>query len=164
VHLPPLRDRLGDIPDLAEHFVRAAGKSLGRVDITEIAAATMEELQAYSWPGNIREFRNTIERAMVMSQGSVLRLPGSMTKDSISRLPPGAATGLVLDGVSEVPAAEIPEIGSASMKELLQRHKRSLIEAALVESGGNQSRAAQLLGMHRSNLNRTIKELGIRVA
>jgi transcriptional regulator with GAF, ATPase, and Fis domain len=164
VQLPALRDRRSDIPDLAEYFVRAAAKSLGREDVTEIAAATIEELQAYSWPGNVRELRNSIERAMVMSAGPVLRLPGPLTPASVSRPLTFAASGVAVDDVPVPAPGRIPELGSVSMKELLQRHKRSLIEAALVESGGNQSRAAEMLGVHRSNLNRSIKELGIRVA
>ncbi|MFP6664018.1 MAG: sigma-54 dependent transcriptional regulator [Deltaproteobacteria bacterium] len=166
VHLPPLRDRIGDIPDLAEYFVRASAKSMGREDITEIAAATIEELQAYSWPGNVRELRNTIERAMVMSEGSVLRLPGPLSKAAASRPIRGRASGVAAAAAPAFASAGggIPELGSVPMKELLQRHKRLLIETALVESGGNQARAAELLGVHRSNLNRSIKDLGIQVA
>jgi transcriptional regulator with GAF, ATPase, and Fis domain len=144
IRLPPLRERREDIALLVQHFVEREAPRLGR-RITAVAAETMEELQAYAWPGNIRELRNVIERALVMSSGDVLRLPGPLRGD-------GASNGVAAGG----------EVGSLPLAELVRRKKIEWIREALARSGGNQRRAAELLGLHRPSLTRMIRELGIR--
>lgn len=170
IRLPPLRERREDIPLLVEHFIEAARTRLNRGGIREVAAGALDSMVAYDWPGNVRELRNAVERAMVMSQGSVLRLSGPLgggtlhTESKEASVATGALPLVVAAG-SDQSAVSAPDngIGSAPMKELLRRHKKQLVEAALAASDGNQARAAELLGVHRSNLNRTIKELEIRV-
>jgi transcriptional regulator with GAF, ATPase, and Fis domain len=144
IRLPALRERPEDIPLLVQHFVEREGPRLGR-RIAAVAAETMAELEAYPWPGNIRELRNVIERALVMSSGDVLRLPGPLR-------PEGAAAG----------PAPAGELGTASFAELVRRRKIELIREALMKSGGNQRLAAELLGLHRPSLTRMIRELGLR--
>jgi formate hydrogenlyase transcriptional activator len=146
IRLPPLRERRDDIPSLVQHFVAREGPRLGR-RISAVAAETMAELQGYSWPGNIRELRNVIERALVMSSGDVLRLPGPLRADAAAADP--ASSG---------------ELGALPFAEILRRKKIELIREALAKSGGNHRRAAELLGMHRPSLTRMIRELGIREA
>lgn len=73
IHVPPLRERREDIPRLVRHLVVEVSESIGK-SIQEIPKRTMEALQAYSWPGNVRELRNVIERAVILSQGGVLRV------------------------------------------------------------------------------------------
>ena len=149
IRLPALRERAGDIPLLVQHFVEREGPRLGR-RVTAIAAETMAELTRYEWPGNIRELRNVIERALVMSSGDVLRLPGPLRSDA----PGSNARG----------ASGASELGSLPFSELVRRKKTEWIREALERSGGNQRRAAELLGMHRPTLTRMIRELGIREA
>ncbi|RIK89508.1 MAG: formate hydrogenlyase [Proteobacteria bacterium] len=144
IRLPALRERPDDIPLLVQHFVEREGPRLGR-RITAVAAETLSELVRYPWPGNIRELRNVIERALVMTSGDVLRLPGPLQADAAPAM--GAGGG---------------EIGHAPFAELLRRKKIEWIREALARSGGNQRRAAELLGMHRPSLTRMIRELGIR--
>jgi len=121
---------------------RTRGPRLGR-RITAVAAETMDELQRYGWPGNIRELRNVIERALVMASGEVLRLPGPLRADGAA----GASNG---------------EVGTLPLAELVRRKKIEWIREALARSGGNQRVAAELLGLHRPSLTRMIRELGIR--
>jgi transcriptional regulator with GAF, ATPase, and Fis domain len=141
--IPPLRDRPEDIPLLVEHFVRREGPRLGRV-VEGIAAEALAEMQAYRWPGNVRELRNVVERALVMSRSTILRLPGPLT--------PVVAAPL---------AAQDDDLGRASLAELVGRVKVRLITRALELSGGNQRRAAELLGLHRPSLTRMLKELDL---
>jgi two-component system response regulator HydG len=144
IRLPALRERADDIPLLVEHFVEREGPRLGR-RITAVAADTMAELSGYAWPGNIRELRNVIERALVMSTGEVLRLPGPLR---------GEIRGAAGEAKSE--------LGRIPFAELVRRKKIEWIREALERSGGNQRRAAELLGLHRPSLTRMIRELGIR--
>ena len=145
IRLPSLRERAEDIPLLVQHFVAREGQRLGR-RITAVAAETMAELERYAWPGNVRELRNVIERALVMTSGEVLRLPGP----------------LEAAGAGGTRAAAPGELGSAPFAELVRRKKIEWIREALEASGGNQRRAAEILGLHRPSLTRMIRELGIR--
>lgn len=158
IQLPPLRARMGDIPALVAHFANTLGPALGR-EIEELSSACLETLQGYAWPGNIRELRNVVERALVMGRGPVLQLPAGAIGPVSSVIP------LVVR--SERPPAEqgaSPEgLGGASLKELLLDRKRELILAALVAHQGNQAAAAKSLGVHRSNLNRMIKDLELPI-
>jgi len=147
IRLPPLRERVEDIALLVQHFVAREGPRLGR-RITAVAAEAMAELERYAWPGNIRELRNVIERALVMTSGEVLRLPGPLHAGDVR---PASVGG---DGA----------LGSAPFAELVRRKKIEWIREALAQSGGNQRRAAEILGLHRPSLTRMIRELGIREA
>jgi transcriptional regulator with GAF, ATPase, and Fis domain len=148
IRLPPLRERAEDIAPLVQHFVEREGPRLGR-RITAVAAETMAELEGYSWPGNIRELRNVIERALVMSSGDVLRLPGPLRAAAAPIAAPASG-------------GRGGEVGTLPLAELVRRQKIEWIRAALAKSGGNQRLAAEMLGLHRPSLTRMIRELGIR--
>src|SRR5262249_52675740 len=140
IRVPPLRERRGDVLLLVEHFVRVGGAKLGR-EVRGVASETMAELEAYAGPGNVRELRNVIERAMVMLRGDVLRLPA-----------PLVPAGLVVD---DRPAEEV---GTAPLSELLRRYRRGLLEEAMGRAGGRQQKAARLLGLHRQSLARMLRD------
>jgi len=150
VRLPPLRERLDDLPLLVEHIAVEQGKRLGR-EIQEIQADSLARMKEYDWPGNIRELRNVVERAIVMEDGPILRVHG----------PIGGGPGEPLGG-GESSRDLAAELGQKSLQDLLRDYKKSLIEAALKKSNGNQRRAAELLGLHRPSLTRMIKDLGLR--
>src|SRR5215468_3572036 len=76
VQIPPLRERPEDVPVLVRHFVQQFGRRNGR-NIETIASETMEALVRYHWPGNIRELQNVVERAVIISRGTVLKVPVS---------------------------------------------------------------------------------------
>jgi two-component system response regulator AtoC len=144
IYLPPLRERLEDIPLLAEHFVRIFNEKLGK-DIHGISPEVMERFMTYPWPGNVRELENVIERAILLAPGNNLEL---------SDLPPTMKP----DGSS--PAAFAPE-GIASIKEASRIVEKDLIERALRKTNGNRTRAAKILEISRPMLISKIKAYGL---
>lgn len=139
--LPPLRERLEDVPLLVEHFNQrfstAYGKRPKRFEVDALDA-----LQNYSWPGNVRELRNTVERVVIMH---------SKVKVGTTDLP-------VLGG-EEPPAASFR---FPSFKEATDAYHREFIQRKLAEAEGNVSRAAELMGVDRSHLYRRMRALGIQ--
>ena len=87
IAVPPLRDRREDIPSLVSTFVRELSKSMAKT-IDSIPQPTMETLQRYDWPGNIRELRNVIERGMIISRGNTLQIELPAHVDTGNRIPP----------------------------------------------------------------------------
>ena len=137
--LPPLRKRAGDIPALVNYYVDLYNTEF-RKRIKRVAPAAMERLQAYAWPGNIRELRNAVERAMLLVEGDEL---------TIDQFPiaGGASVTRLTDGV-ELPAAGID----------IEQLERSLVVQALERSGWNQTRAATLLGLNRDQIRYRIEK------
>ncbi len=140
--VPPLRDRAEDIPVLAAHFLHEFSVAYGRKPkvLTDEAAAA---LTAYNWPGNVRELRNLMERIVILYQQNrieVRHLPLESTRRSSSVRP------------SE---------GFGSLQEVKEAAERDYILRKLEETGGNVTRASELLGLERSNLYRKMKSLGI---
>lgn len=140
--VPPLRDRLEDVPLLVEHFNQKFSTAYGK-KLKRFEPEVMDVLQNYTWPGNVRELRNTVERVVIM-HGKV--------KVSAADLPPL--------GGEEPPIA--PSRFS-SFKEASEVHQREFIKRKLAEAEGNVTRAAELLGLDRSHLYRRMKALGINV-
>jgi two-component system response regulator HydG len=132
IELPALRDRREDIPLLVEHFVRKFALAMNK-HITSIAPAAMNQLQQQPWVGNVRELENAVERAMVVAQEPELR-----EQDFIFKSQPAlAAAGKSLDEVERVHILRVLE-----------------------ECGGNQSRAAEVLGIDRVTLHHKLKRYG----
>jgi two-component system nitrogen regulation response regulator NtrX len=140
--MPPLRDRLEDVPLLVEYFndkfSRAYGKPRKRFEPDAI-----EALQNYTWAGNVRELRNTIERVVIMH---------AKQRVTAGDLPP-------LGGEEPSPAPT----KFSSFKEASEAHQRVFIRAKLAEAEGNVTRASELMGIDRSHLYRRMRTLGIRV-
>ena len=128
IGLPPLRERQGDVPLLANHFLRTFCKKNGKA-IAGFTAAALDAMEAYSWPGNVRELENAIERAVVLSRGDTVDLPD---------LP---ATGAGAAGTPAARAIVVP-IGTP-MDEIELR----VIHETLRHVGGDKTLAAQLLGI-----------------
>ena len=140
LHLPPLRERPEDIEVLAQAFLERIAADLKRPGL-EFAPATLEILRGYHWPGNVRNLRNAIERVAVLSPGVTL---------TPELLPPEIAAG---------PDAEALQVSGLPYKEAVQAFKRHFVRRALSDAGGNQTRAAEILGLRRSYLNRLIHGL-----
>jgi formate hydrogenlyase transcriptional activator len=139
VRVPPLRERAEDIPMLVRHFVQHFGRRMKRT-IETIPGETMDALIRYSWPGNIRELQNLIERAVILSRGPVLQVP---LGDFESRTTPGQVNG---------------------KHQTLEDAERAHILATLKETRwvlSGPSGAARRLGMNRSTLQFRMKKLGI---
>ncbi|HEY3285145.1 MAG TPA: sigma-54 dependent transcriptional regulator [Armatimonadota bacterium] len=143
IYLPPLRERREDIPLLAEHFVRKSSREQGR-DPLEIAPDAFRRLQAYQWPGNIRELENCIERACLLAQGPVLSDRDLHMGEAIGRTPP-----------------HVLQATSSNEEDLsLQAAERVHIRRVLDKTSGNQSRAAELLRIDRKTLRNKMREYG----
>lgn len=149
VHLPPLAERREDIPPLVEHFL-ARYAAERRVRTPEIAADALAALQAYAWPGNVRQLRNIVERVMILAPSDRL---GQI---DIDLLPP------------EVLGEPVVGHGSASMgimgaplREARETFEREYLRVQIRRFSGNISRTASFIGMERSALHRKLKILGI---
>ena len=141
IHLPPLRERANDIPLLSDYFLKRHGRRLD-VPITGIAPATMTRLLQHGWPGNVRELENVIERAVVLADKKII-LPENLPAEFGTR-----ATGRRLDYF----------FGGFSIKQAQKIMETALIGRALQATGGNKSKAAELLEISYPSLLSKIKE------
>ena len=133
IHLPPLREREEDIPLLAEYFL-AKNRDQMEKDIHGLSQETMELLDSYDWPGNIRELENVIERAVALEKSQMI-LPESLPEHIARRVPKGPS-----------PTGVLPESGF-NLEEHVEGVEKEFITQALLRAGGVQVKAAELLGM-----------------
>ena len=143
IHLPPLRQRRGDIPALVETFLARYAEENGR-SIKGISRDALDLLLRQPWSGNVRELQNVIERAVVMSRGDVL---------DRADLPPEIVAA---SGPSDSDDAE------AALPDRVQQLERDAIREALDATGGNQSQAASRLGITERNLRYKLEKYGMR--
>ena len=161
VHLPPLRERRRDIPLLVEHFLAKYGPALGE---RGVAPEALDRLVGHDWPGNVRELENVIQRAMVMAAGGVI-LPEHLPIGPVSAAA-SVAVDATLEEIIEKKLMEcvrgLREHASANLYDLLiGLVEKPLLRAVLRETGGNQLRAAQILGINRNTLRKKLLEHGI---
>jgi DNA-binding NtrC family response regulator len=155
--MPSLRERSEDIPDLAQHFLQEFAQRGGKT-IAQFEDDAMLALRAYRWPGNIRELENAIERAVVISDCSIVTLddlPEEVRRASTVNFADDEAM-LSLDGTTPP-----NRWGVRSERERRDRDERSTLENALTATGGNRAEAARLLGMARSTLVSRLKKHGM---
>lgn len=148
IHLPPLRERNEDIPVLAMFYLEKYNRAFSK-NFREISPAALRLMERYHWPGNVREVKNVMERICIMYSGPTLlpdHLPAEIT--------------LADSGEHPTPAAEILKNG-AGLEESTERLERSLIEAALQETGGNVLQAATLLKIPRGTLRYKMEKYGL---
>jgi Nif-specific regulatory protein len=141
--MPPLRERREDIPLLASHFAARFGFKLGR----RVAGFTPEAralLQRYAWPGNVRELSNTVERAIVLGEGDLIR-PEDLPET-----------------ILEAPSDAAGKAPITRFHETINETKKRLILGAVDEARGNITKAAELLGLNANYLHRLISNLGLR--
>jgi two-component system nitrogen regulation response regulator GlnG len=159
--LPPLRERREDIPFLVDHFLAKYAGDLGE---RALAAEALDRLKAYVWPGNVRELENVIQHAMVMAQGGVI-LPEHLPVATGPVAPPpkeGTLEQLIHEKLQEC-VRGLGARESANLYELvLGLVERPLLRAVLRETGGNQLRAAALLGINRNTLRKKLRALGLK--
>jgi DNA-binding NtrC family response regulator len=139
---PPLRERIDDVPLLVECFLDRHAERLGR-QRPEISPEAVAGLQAQSWPGNIRELENAVERAILLAESATL----SSYDFGLADKPSAPATHSSLKDASRAAAAET---------------ERRMIRAALEATNSNITHAAQRLGLSRRGLQLKMKELGLR--
>jgi Nif-specific regulatory protein len=148
--LPPLRDRKEEIPVLVDHFLERYCREMGRAKMG-IEQVAMDALYVYRWPGNVRELQNVIERAVVLSPGAMIL---------VTDLP--AEVRQQTSGSGEAGAQAHALDPALSLSEAMTAFRRIKIRQALEACDGNQTKAAQLLGLPRPNLSRLMKSLGLR--
>ena len=141
LNMPPLRERLEDVPLLAEHFLDLFKKEAG-LSALRISSAAMEKMTQYDWPGNIRELRNAIERAVVMGDGKTILPEDLPITPSVQKFS-GMQVGLTLD-------------------EALNAFKKEFILLNLKHTRGNRSKAAKVMDIQRTYLSRLITRYEIR--
>jgi len=156
IHLPPLRDREGDIPLLTNHFIGRFAKKLKK-NITGISEQAMALLCQYAWPGNVRQLEHTIERACILCQGTTIsseQLPQELVGRSAEAQSPLLSEPAKAD---EIALTELRRLTLSKEDEQVTER----ILAALKTAGGNKAKAARLLNIDRSTLYRKMKELHI---
>ena len=158
--LPPLRERLGDLPLLVEHFLARFSKAMGK-SFTGVSDEAMDVLRRYRWPGNIRELENIIERAVVLSAHS--RLEVEDLPDEL-RFQFEATSMAIEDREEDALTAEPAVADRLALRDALKTPERDLILRVLEEVRWNRSEAAKRLGIHRSTLYHKIRQLGIDTA
>jgi two-component system, NtrC family, response regulator AtoC len=163
IHLPPLRERADDLPLLVRYYLHRFSSELGR-QVREVAAEALARLRGYAWPGNVRELQSVLKQALLRAHGPVL-LP-----DFLPQLPepppkpaPTAPPGGRLDPEAFIGARLGPhshDLYAEARREL----DRLLLPRVLDYTGGNQARAALLLGITRRTLRAKLGDLGLHVA
>src|SRR5581483_260052 len=149
IEVPPLRERLADIPLLVEHFIALFNRRLARpTPVNGIEPQALEAMRRYSWPGNVRELSNAIESAFTFGTSDTIRLADLPAAVS------GAAAAADAAPANPVPrpAAGERDGGGSSSSLSFADTERDLIHRALAATGGNKYRAAKLLGISRKRL------------
>ncbi|HYL60715.1 MAG TPA: helix-turn-helix domain-containing protein, partial [Candidatus Acidoferrales bacterium] len=164
IGMPALRERREDIAELTDYFVSKASQEMGARAST-ISPEARAKLEAYDWPGNVRELENAVMRAALLAPGTTIRA------EDIEVARPGAAAtaGIAPDdgaGLSDLVSARIAGWFDAPGGEeprdlyhrLVEEIERPLVELALKRAGGNQVRAARMLGLNRNTLRKKITD------
>jgi two-component system nitrogen regulation response regulator NtrX len=181
IHVPPLRERIEDIPLLVRHFTDLSSKE-GSFRPKRVTPAAMEILQHHRWKGNIRELRNTVERLLIMTRSEVIdvadlrdmlrsdpRPPASASLAAGAGTPgsapaAGAAGGAGLAGGGSAPAAgggAEPPVKPGTLREFKEAAERTFLVEKLRENGWNISRTAEVIGTPRSNLYKKLEQYQI---
>jgi transcriptional regulator with PAS, ATPase and Fis domain len=145
IELPPLRDRISDIPLLAQHFLARTSEEAGRVT-AGFSDDALAALQRYPWPGNVRELQNVVERAVLLGRGSKVGtedLPGHITAGQIANVQP---------------------VAGKALKDAMALPERAIILEVLEQHNWNRNATAEALGINRTTLYKKMKRLGLMEA
>lgn len=155
IHLPSLRERPEDIPLLVSHFMKKAHLENGK-DVQYVSDAAMNYLMNYSWPGNIRELENAIERAVILCKSDTLEadlfpIPGQKDHPAAIRL-----------RSAETAAGAEAENASGNLSDAVEKLEKKMIQEALRKTGGNQRKAAKILGVTERVLGYKVKRYDLK--
>lgn len=162
IRLPALRERVEDIPLLANHFVRRFSRELGK-EVHAIADEAMERLKQYSWPGNVREFQSVIKQALLVTTGPVL-LPGFLPQSILApsaNAADSSSSQHSLKGMTEFIQERLQAGATSLYSEFQAFTERHLLTLVLQHTGGNLSRAARILGITRATLRSKLSAVGV---
>ncbi|HEX3132329.1 MAG TPA: sigma 54-interacting transcriptional regulator, partial [Planctomycetota bacterium] len=165
IQVPALRERAEDILPLGDHLLKRLGPELGRPEL-KFSAAARTAMSAYAWPGNVRELANAVERAVITAETNEIA-PGDLCMDEQIFTPPTpqsfavAAPAPTAATPTPVEALALPKgtLVIPAGERNLARIEAMLVRAALDETGGQKSRAAELLGINRTTLYNKLREL-----
>ncbi|MEL7499919.1 MAG: sigma-54 dependent transcriptional regulator [Planctomycetota bacterium] len=166
IQLPPLRERGEDIDLLVSFFIRRLSKDLNK-NVEGISPEAIELLRNYQWPGNVREMQSVVRHAMLMATGPVIvpeNLRAAIQRESCpSNVVQSSRSSdqLATVGVEAFVQSRIDEGSTEIYAETLEMMERKLITQILVETGGNQSQASEMLGITRGSLRNKIRSLGV---
>jgi two-component system response regulator AtoC len=146
VELPPLRERMDDVPLLVEHFLQKYRNDSPNNN-PRISEEALDRMIDYQWPGNVRELENTIHRAIILARGSVITPQHIQFTGA-----PGKKNGEIDGQIADKVASGVP------LKDIVAEVERQAIEAALEQANGNRSQAAKQLGIYRRLLYAKLKE------
>jgi len=154
IHVPPLRERREEIPHLSTFFLREATERLGKPDV-QLGSATLDLFATYWWPGNVRQLRNEIQRAVAMSRPGGSIEPEHLSADLTAPSPSSSTTGGPAGATTVVPG---------NLAAAVEQVEREMIRATLARTGGNISETARVLGLTRRGLYLKLRRLGIEGA
>ena len=153
IHVPPLRDRREEIPHLSTFFLREASERLAKPDI-QLSSSTLDVFSQYWWPGNVRQLKNEIQRAVALSAPGGTIEPSHLSPEiGTTRLPGTAPAGAT--------AVRLPPRVSANLAAAIEQIEREMIQAALDTTAGNISESARVLGLTRRGLYLKMRRLGL---
>jgi transcriptional regulator with GAF, ATPase, and Fis domain len=162
ITLPPLRERAEDVAELAQHFLRLYAQRSGK-EVTAIDDDALACLKAYSWPGNVRQLENVIERAVVVAEKPIITVDELSDEVRDGRAVEPRATAVV-DGIISAAnrwVGEAPAAVAQTQRRERDRREREMLVRALAAAGGNKAEAARALGLARSTLLSRMKRLGL---
>jgi len=154
IHVPPLRERREEIPHLATYFLRESSERLGKPDI-QLSSSALDLITGYWWPGNVRQLRNEVQRAVALSVPGGTIEPGHLSPElsttNLGGMPSGAAAG----------PSSARSGAAANLATVVEQVEREMIQAALERSAGNISETARTLGLTRRGLYLKLRRLGL---
>ena len=160
LNIPPLRERIGDIPLLTDFFCKRYGSEHGRGELT-VSPEAAGRLRLHSWPGNVRELENAIQRAAALSTGSEIKISDVFLSDSVEFVQDRPAPDDGSQGFSSSVSSE--EKFSLSSGMTMREMEKRLICQTLADTGGNRTRAARSLGISLRTLRNKLNEFGLTV-
>jgi DNA-binding NtrC family response regulator len=159
IHVPPLRERREDIPELALHFLAQYSQECNR-GVTQIDDDAMAHLKGYDWPGNIRQLENVMERAVVICDGPCI-MPHDLPAEVLKPRVPSLALEPVEWPSSSTAIIDLGSSGVRAERAERDRRERERLVRALATTKGNKAEAARLLGLPRSTLLSRLKKHGL---
>jgi two-component system nitrogen regulation response regulator NtrX len=156
IHMPPLRQRVEDIPDLVAYFLREAVAVNSSLSLPRLSQPAMDKLAGYSWPGNVRQLKNIVQRLLVLAVDPVIE--ADLVETALAADTPA---GKAQDGSGA--NSEWAGLGDLSFNDAKDEFERQFILQKLKENQYNISRTAQVMGMYPSNLHAKIRKFNITI-
>jgi len=162
IHLPPLRSRLEDVPELADYFVGRFVEEYGK-PLRYVSNQAIRKLQGHAWPGNVRELENCLRRGVLICQGDVL-LPEHLRFEGQAEEQPAAPAGDPIAELKQRVADLVPDLirlGPDARANMIDLGEEAIVARALQECAYNQVRASRMLGISRNTLRHRMQKYGL---